>query len=292
MTHMTEVISTGRYELGEGARWVNGELYWVDILTGRLFVRRGAEDVVLAHLDVPLGAVAAIDGRPGRWLAAAGTGVAILDPAGQKQLTWLDRPADGGVRKRMNDAVVDPAGRLVAGSMAYAEDEQPGAGSLYVVDPDGTVRQVLDGLTIPNGPAFSPDGTVMYLADSARHRIDAYSYDPATGDVGSSTLFAKIEDHWPDGMAVDVNGDVWSAVWGGGVVHRYRPDGELAEVITVPATRPTSVCFGGPDLSTVYVTSASMWLEGRLTAADGAVFRLPVTGQGRPGPQARLDSGV
>ncbi|MET0132092.1 MAG: SMP-30/gluconolactonase/LRE family protein [Kibdelosporangium sp.] len=285
---MVDVVSTGRYSLGEGARWVDGELSWVDILTGRLLTRRDGVDVTLVQLDVPLGAVAPLAGRPGHWLAAAGTGIAVIDPSGCP--TWLDKPAAGGVRKRMNDAVVDSAGRLVAGSMAYEADEQPGAGSLYAVDPDGTVREILDGITIPNGPAFAPDGTVMYLADSARNRIDAYPYDPSTGTAGTPTLFAKVREHWPDGMAVDVNGDVWSAIWGGAVLHRYRPDGELAEVIDVPATRPTSICFGGPELSTVYVTSASMWLDGRLTPTDGAVFRLPNPAQGRPDTPARLDA--
>ncbi|UVS77495.1 SMP-30/gluconolactonase/LRE family protein [Actinokineospora sp. UTMC 2448] len=282
----TEPVSTGRYELGEGARWVDGELHWVDILTGRLLVRRGGADVTLVELDVPLGAVAPLAGRPGRWVAAAGTGIAVLDPAAPDPLTWLARPAEEGVRQRMNDATVDPAGRFIAGSMAYAADEQPGAGRLHAVDPDGTVRTIVDGLAIPNGPVFSPDGTVMYLADSSRNRIDAYPYDVATGTVGEPRLFAEIEDHWPDGMAVEADGTVWSAVWGGGAVHRYRPDGSLIEAIPVPATRPTSVCF---TESTVYVTSASMWLD-RPSATDGAVFRLPRRVRGAAVPAARLDA--
>ncbi|MGW5053458.1 SMP-30/gluconolactonase/LRE family protein [Actinokineospora sp. NPDC004072] len=276
--------STGRYELGEGARWVDGELHWVDILTGRLLVRRGGADVVLAALDVPLGAVAPLGG--GRWLAAAGTGIAVLEP--DSGLTWLAKPADTGVRQRMNDAAVDPAGRFIAGSMAYAAEEQPGAGKLHAVDPDGTVRTIVEGLAIPNGPVFSPDGTVMYLADSSRNRIDAYPYDAASGTVGEPAPFAEVDGHWPDGMAVEADGTVWSAIWGGGAVHRYRPDGTLIEAIPVPVTRPTSVCFAGAELSTVYITSARMWLD-RPGPADGAVLRLPRAARGTALPAARLD---
>ncbi|MGW7726661.1 SMP-30/gluconolactonase/LRE family protein [Streptomyces canus] len=140
-----------------------------------LELRDDTEPTRLAGLDVPLGAVAPVHGRPDTWIAAAGTGIALLTPDGA--LDWLDRPEDRTpFPSRMNDGVADPAGRFWAGSMAY--DGTPGAGSLYRTDPDGTVARVLDGLTIANGPAFTADGTTMYLADTAAGTILRCRIDP------------------------------------------------------------------------------------------------------------------
>ncbi|WP_425472189.1 SMP-30/gluconolactonase/LRE family protein [Streptomyces cyaneus] len=157
---------------------------YVDILSGRLFeLREGTEPTVpcqLARFDVPLGAVAPVGDRPGTWIAAAGTGIALLTADGA--LEWLDRPEGRPtVPSRLNDGVADPAGRFWAGSTAY--DGTPGAGSLYRTDPDGTVVRVLDGLTIANGPAFTADGTTMYVADTA-----VGNHPPLPGDLASGDL--------------------------------------------------------------------------------------------------------
>lgn len=174
----------GAYELAEGGRWIDGRCVYVDILSGRLFeLRDGTEPTVprqLARLDVPLGAVAPVGDRPGTWIAAAGTGIALLTADGA--LEWLDRPEDRTtVPSRMSDGVADPPGRFWAGSMAY--DGTPGAGSLYRTDPDGTVVRVLDGLTIANGLAFTADGTTMYVADTAVGTILRCRVDLASGDL-------------------------------------------------------------------------------------------------------------
>ncbi len=170
-------------ELGEGARWVDGRLVFVDILAGRLLTvsadHPGTPEE-LFRLDVPLGAVAPVQGTPGLWLAAAGQGFALLDER-DGSVKWIDRPVPS--TSRMNDAVCDPAGRMWAGAMPY--DSTPGAGVLYRVGHDLTVTPVRTGLTIPNGPAFTADGRTMYLADSAEGRIDRRDVDPATGDLGA-----------------------------------------------------------------------------------------------------------
>ncbi|WP_442818287.1 SMP-30/gluconolactonase/LRE family protein [Streptomyces sp. NBC_01237] len=137
---------------------MDGRLISVDILTGRLLEARGPSPAAvreLLRLDVPLGAVAPVQGRPGHWIAAAGTGIALIAPGGHTE--WLARPEDHTpAHTRINDGACDPQGRFWAGSMPY--DGTPGAGSLYRTDPDGSVHQVLDGLTIANGPAFTADG--------------------------------------------------------------------------------------------------------------------------------------
>lgn len=276
------VVVDGAYELAEGGRWVDGRYVYVDILSGRLFELRDDTEPAaareLARLDVPLGAVAPVDDQPGTWIAAAGTGIALLTPDGA--LEWLDRPEDRTpVPSRMNDAVADPAGRFWAGSMAY--DGTHGAGSLYRTDPDGTVVRVLDGLTIANGPAFTADGTTMYLADTAVGTVLRCRVDPVSGDLaGAPETFAQLRDGEgsPDGMTVDEEGCLWVALWGAGAVRRYHPDGRLLHIVTVPAPHPTSVCLH-PDDNRLFVTTARYGVK-RPTAASGAVLGVAVPSRG------------
>ncbi|MGP3921964.1 SMP-30/gluconolactonase/LRE family protein [Streptomyces sp. 8N616] len=293
---MTDDVPTPRWadrlELGEGIRWTDGRLVLVDILAGRLLEAPGESGTgpapastsapaalrLLAELPVPLGVVAPVAGRPGTWIAAAGTGICLIAPDGT--LDWLARPEDDTpAHSRMNDGTADPHGRFWAGSMAYDATED--AGSLYRVDPGGTVTRVLDRITVPNGPAFTADGTAMYLADSARGVIRRYPVDPGTGTLGAPEPFAYVEDASPDGMTVDQQGRLWVAIWGGGAVHRYLPDGTLDRVVPVPAIQPAGVCLGGPDGRTLHITSARIGLDAP-GPLDGAVFTLRVDTPGLP----------
>ncbi|MFI6624677.1 SMP-30/gluconolactonase/LRE family protein [Streptomyces sp. NPDC050528] len=275
------VVVDGAYELAEGGRWVDDRYVYVDILSGRLFELRddnGPAAHQLARLDVPLGAVAPVGDRPGTWIAAAGTGIALLTADGA--LEWLDRPEDRTpVPSRMNDGVADPAGRFWAGSMAY--DGTHGAGSLYRTDHDGTVVRVFDGLTIANGPAFTADGAIMYLADTAAGTIFRCRVDPVSGDlVGGPETFAQLRDGEgsPDGMTVDAEGCLWVAMWGAGAVRRYHPDGRLIHTVTVPAPHPTSVCLHPGD-NRLLVTTARYGVTNP-TATSGAVLSVPVPVRG------------
>ncbi|MET9791054.1 SMP-30/gluconolactonase/LRE family protein [Streptomyces canus] len=277
-----KVVVDEGYELAEGGRWFDGRYVYVDILSGRLFaLRDDTGPTQLARLDVPLGAVAPVYGRPDTWIAAAGTGIALLTPDGA--LDWLDRPEDRTpFPSRMNDGVADPAGRFWAGSMAY--DGTPGAGSLYRTDPDGTVVRVLDGLTIANGPAFTADGTTMYLADTAAGTILRCRIDPRSGDLlGSPETFVQLRDDEgsPDGMTVDAEGCLWVALWGAGAVRRHHPDGRLLHTLAVPAPHPTSVCLP-PDDNRLFVTTARYGVTNP-AATSGAVLGFPVPVGGTAG---------
>jgi len=284
-THTAREWCRADLELGEGPRWVDGRLVLVDILTGRLFEADGEAPGPLRQLleiELPLGAVAPVADED-RWIAAVGNGVAFLSPSGE--LEWIDRPAEGGVPRRMNDGVCDPAGRFWAGCMAW--DATPDAGALFRVDHDGTVIQVLDGITIPNGPAFTADGSTMYLADSARGVVRRVAVDPESGALHDPTPFVTIEGGSPDGMVVDVEGSIWIAVWGLGEVHQYASDGSLAARVQVAAPQPTAPCLGGPDGRRLFITTATHGLAPTEMNQSGNLFAIDVPVPGSPAASYR-----
>ncbi|MFJ6376108.1 SMP-30/gluconolactonase/LRE family protein [Pseudarthrobacter oxydans] len=284
-------------ELGEGPRTLtDGRVLAVDILRGQLWQVNLAspdEATLLDELPVPLGAVAPMAGSDTALLAAAGEGIAILDGG---TLTWLSPPripshvsAEGEtpMALRMNDAVCDPAGRFWAGTMAL--DATPGAGALHRVNTDGSISTVLTGLNIPNGPAFTTDGSLMYLADSAAGTITRYDVDPESGELGHRHTFVTVSDGSPDGMITDAEDHLWVAIWGTGRIHRYRPDGTLDRILHVPAQQPTSICFAGDSMTTLVVTTASIGLDSP-GAFDGLIVCTDVGVAGRPALPARLTS--
>ncbi|MEV0110691.1 SMP-30/gluconolactonase/LRE family protein [Nocardia sp. NPDC050799] len=289
-------LGVARHELGEGARATDDGFLFVDLLAGVLLETLGTlslgTEVDSAHtarevlrLDVPLGAVAPRVG--GGWIAAAGTGIALLDVSDRAgsgaptvEIEWLARPFDDApVPMRMNDGVADPHGRFWAGAMPY--DGTPGAGRLVRVDPDGSVRVVLDGLTIPNGPVFGPDGATMYLADSARGVILRYRVEADGGIDRPAGVFATVDDASPDGMTVDADGCVWSALWGGRRLHRYSPEGELIDVVPVPVAQPTSIAFSARASHRIVVTTATHGLT-EPGPLDGAALVASTTIAGLP----------
>ncbi|WP_275295414.1 SMP-30/gluconolactonase/LRE family protein [Amycolatopsis sp. La24] len=258
-----EVLGDSRYELAEGARWHQSRLLFTDLHAGVLY--GGAERPRrLLSLEMPLGAVAPVEG--GGWIIAAGTGIAVVRDGAPRWLADVGRP---GVRIRMNDAVCDPSGRFWAGSMA--DDGAVGEGSLYRVDPDGSVHRALDGLGVPNGPAFTACGTRMYLADSAQRTVRCFEVDPCTGALGRSRVFARwrTSEGRPDGLAVDDEAHLWVAVWGAGELHRYSPRGVLVRRVRTPTLQPTSVAFGDGHL---YATTARYRMDEPDPVA-GAILR-------------------
>src|SRR3984893_12543436 len=233
--------------LSEGPRWDAGrsELLWVDVLAGRLHRARpgaGGQLEVLQTFQVHghLGAAAPAVG--GGYVLAAGPGFLHVDDAGA--VRELAQPEAGRTDVRMNDGACDPQGRFWAGTMAY--DEAPGAGRLSRLERDGRCTLVLTGLTISNGIGWSPDGATMYLADSGTGDIDAFDFDPATGDLSRPRTVAHVTaaNAVPDGLTVDDRGDIWAALWNGGALARYHPDGSLAATVPLPVDRPTSCAFG------------------------------------------------
>jgi sugar lactone lactonase YvrE len=205
-------------------------------------------------------------------LVALADRLALLDLADESLRTLVEIPHAGHMR--MNDGVCDPLGRFWVGSLALAET--PGVAVLYRYA-DGVLDRVLEDVTLSNGIGWSPDGTQMYYVDSPTQRIDVFDYDVAAGTVAGRRPFVAIDeaDGVPDGLAVDDEGGVWLALWGGRAVRRYEADGALDRVVDVPAERVTACCFGGDDGRSLFITPA---------APDGNVY---VTDAGVSGPPAR-----
>jgi sugar lactone lactonase YvrE len=186
---------------------------------------------------------------------------------------------------RMNDAACDPQGRFWAG--ALADDHRAGGGALYRLDGAGRSEQLLDGLTIPNGLGWSLDGATMYLVDSGPRVIHAFAFDADRGAISDARILVTVPDDVgsPDGLTVDAAGDLWVAVYGGGRVQRYSPDGDLKAQFAVPAEQTTCCAFAGRGLSRLYVTTATEgWSDDRRRAEPraGLVYRIDTDATGQP----------
>lgn len=274
-----DVVVNLRSRLGEGPRWDHraGELAWVDILAG--FVHRtdpGTGVTTTVPVGDTVGALA-LHGRNGYLLAAA-DGFSLL--TGDTVRTIAAVPVESGTR--MNDGALDPAGRFVAGTMAHGA--KAGGGSLYVLDPDGTIRTLIDAVTISNGIAWSDDGRLMYYVDSATQAIDVMDYDVDTGSVSGRRRWVEIpeDEGTPDGITIDADGCVWVALWGGGRVRRYAPDGRVDAEIALPVPRVSSCAFGGQGLDRLFVTSAAAGGPADDGNLDGALFVVDPGCEGRP----------
>jgi sugar lactone lactonase YvrE len=281
------VVDCGN-ELGETPVWdaAAGLLHWVDIFAGRIWSLDPTDSTTRSFVHgTVVGAVVPRE-RGGLVLGAERSLVATeLDGSGAETLVSLepDRPEN-----RFNDCRVDPAGRFFGGTMSMRGGAES-RGALHRVDPDLTPTVVVPDTGIANGLGWSPDGGTLYFIDSPLQRIDAYEYDPATGELGARRTVAAIDpdDGLPDGLTVDAEGGVWVALVRTGALRRYAPGGALEAELGMPVRNPTCPGFGGPDLRTLYITSAH--LRSDPTYADesplaGALFALDVGVPGLPEP--------
>jgi sugar lactone lactonase YvrE len=276
-----ELVIDVRCTLGEGPVWDDREhvLRWVDIL-GEQVHRYDPEtgDHTAIDVDQPVGALALCE-TSGLALALR-DGFGLLDET-TGELNLIAPVEADDPSTRMNDGKCDRRGRFWAGTMAF--DAAPKRGSLYCLDPVDAlnVRVWLTDVTISNGLAWSADDRTLYYIDSATRRIDAMDFDLATGTVDRRRpLFAvPVEAGLPDGMALDDDGYLWVALWGGGAVHRYAPDGTLDRIIEVPTSHVSCCTFGGSDLDVLYITTARDGLDPETLAAEphaGSLFRCHV----------------
>lgn len=276
-----DCLTDSRALLGEGPCWSprDGVLYWVDILTPSIhsFDLRSGQDS-----EFKLGSMVscAVPKSTGGLLVATPGGLMTFDNE-SKRLSLLCHPESERPGNRYNDGKCDRMGRLWVGTLDMGAAAN--RGNLFRVESDGSWKKMDSGFTVANGLGWSPDNRLMYFADSARRIIYVYDFDLRAGTVANRRPFVTFEtnDGTPDGLTVDEEGCVWVAVWDAWRVSRYSPEGKELLRIRLPVPRPTSCCFGGPDLDTLYITSASVRLnEQALKAAplSGALFAVRVPG--------------
>jgi sugar lactone lactonase YvrE len=291
-----KVIETGAI-LGESPVWSVAEdvLWWLDIKAPALHRHDPATGANHSWaLPQETGSIVLRAG--GGLVAGLRDGFAYLTPGEDSvAVEWIVNPEPDRPESRLNDGRIDRQGRYWAGSMHDPEGppasyfEREPVGVFYRLDGDGTVHRMIDGILVSNGLCWSPDGTTMYAADSPTRTIRAWDYDTTSGDISGERVFAVIPDDpgrgTPDGAIVDAEGGVWTAEFRGSRITRFAPDGTTDRMISLPVSRPTCPMFGGPDLRTLYVTSAKIMLSPEELAGEplaGALFALDVGMAGLP----------
>ena len=279
MTEQAKLFIDCRCRLGEGPIWrpLRQQLFWFDILEQTLFAANADGSVVSRWtFDNPVSAAAVIDKDT---LAIAGVGSIVrLDLTTGKTTPLIALEADIP-SNRSNDGRVNPAGGLWIGTMA--QDEVAYSGSVYQYRA-GALKKLFGDIRIPNATCFSPDGRTAYFTDTPNKIITQRPIDPSTGEpTGYWTVFADTggDAGAPDGAVVDAAGYLWCARWGGSRVIRYTPDGRIDREIMLPVSQVTCPAFGGADLKTLYITSASKTLSPAALAREphaGSVFSIDV----------------
>lgn len=278
--------TTDSYALGEGPVWdaARQRLLWVDIVAGT--VHEGRLDTAAGTIIATgswsfagtVGAVAVA--ATGELLVAEQTTLTMVDTHGRR--THLAEVLPPGVRSRLNDGAVDPAGRFLVGTLA--QDGRRGRERLVRLEETGCVALDTD-LTLSNGLAWSPSGEVFYSIDTIPGIVWARTYDAATGSVGERRVVLDIDDGLPDGLCVDAAGNLWIAIWGRGRIECRSPAGEFLARVAVDAPHTTSVTFAGPGLDVLVVTTATEELGPDQLArhpASGRLFTARVDARGLP----------
>ncbi|XP_029923843.1 regucalcin [Myripristis murdjan] len=278
--------------IGEGPVWEESEqtLLFVDI-AGQKIHRWSPTTNHIQSMETGAMVGFAVPRRSGGYVAAAGRSIVAVDWSSRTTSRLLEVDQEKP-KNRLNDGKVDPTGRLLAGTMAL--EERPAVlerkqGALYSVTSDLSVTKHFDQVDISNGLDWSPDEKVFFYIDSLALSVDAFDYDTHTGDMSNRRVVYRMAEGegLPDGMTVDVDGRLWVACYSAGRVICIDPEtGVRLQSVSLPVMKTTSCCFGGPDYSDLYVTSASLGLdqsESRQQPLAGATFRVTGLGvKGRP----------
>jgi sugar lactone lactonase YvrE len=272
--HAEQVTDAVAYH-GEGPVWSErwGGLRWVDMLAGDVLLLAQDGSVERRHIASVVAALR--PRREGGAVLGIERGFALEDAGGTitplREL-WTDE------RLRMNEGACDPDGRFYCGSMAY--NKQPGAGTLYRLDPDRSVHVVLEHVTVSNGLEWSPDRSLAYYNDTDTGRVDVFDYEPEAGLSGRRPFVET--GARPDGLTVDAEGGVWVALSNASAVRRYTADGALDAVVELPVTKVTACTFGGPRLDQLFITTSREGLDADAEPAAGSLFRAVPDVRGLP----------
>ncbi len=285
MTETTRLLLDSQCALGEGPIWHAGrqQLFFFDINEQTLFAVTAAGEIADSWLfNETVAAAAVVDDHTLVLATETGLKEFDLNTGGMNRINEIEADIPGS---RTNDSRVHPSGAFWIGTML--KDEGPKEGSVYHYR-GGVLTRIISEVAIPNATCFSPDGRIAYWADTPTKKIMQVATDPATGlPIGEWMLFADIEGHrgWPDGAVVDSEGYLWNARWGGSCVVRHAPDGSIDRIIEVPVSQVTCPAFGGPDLKTLFITTANKGMSEEQLAAEkvaGGLFVIDVDIAGQP----------
>lgn len=274
-----EMIADYHCETGENPLWhlIEQRLYWTDIPTGRIFRFDPATRV---HEQI-------YSGRPvGGFTFQQEGGLLLFRDRGniahlkQGQLITLIEEIPAEAESRFNDVIADPLGRVFCGTMSTSHSH----GRLYRLERDGALSVVAEGIGCSNGMGFTLDGRGFYYTDSFAGTISFFDYSMETGDLSNKQVFATLPESLglPDGLTVDADGGVWSAIWDGYALLRFEPSGEASLRIRLPVRKVSSVTFGGEDLRDLYITTAGGHTKQEDGNLAGALLRVRSDIAGRP----------
>ena len=282
-------IGTGEDTIGETPVWRPEEnaLYWIDCDGPPRLQRWQADTGAFTAWPMPQ--------RMGGFVFKAGGGVLVTLADGlydfdlETSALALRVPSPLGDGVSLHECACDPVGRFWVGSIDHRVSPanlHPGGAKLFRLDGDELVP-VIEDISCANGLAFSPAGDALYLSDSTTMRCDRYALDPATGMLGERTTFFELgaEDGFVDGATVDAEGGYWASLVYAGKLRRYRPDGTPDRELRLPFANPTKLAFGGPDMTSAYVTTIRHGLDGRQASPlDGGLFVIETDVVGRADP--------
>lgn len=264
--------------LGEGMLCLPEEnkLYWVDILGKKLVcANTDGTDISEYEFETEVGAV--LPAKDNSVVVVLRNSVALFSPQTRRvETVWQARDKEPP-SNRFNDASIDHSGNLWVCSMDF--DAAASSGALYRITPKGEAERVVGGYRCLNGPAFSPDGTTVYLADTMAGEIIAFEFDSQSGKVSNQRIFRKFGpfEGLPDGMTVDADGQIWVCHITAGRICRYDAKGDKTATVTLPVPMVTSCCFGGDNLSMLYATTARIILDETDLSAypdSGSIYRV------------------
>ena len=279
-----ELLVDAHAQVGEGPLWDEEQqvLYWVDILSSLLYIYDPATGENRG-LDVGRHVGTVVTRASGGLMLAVQNGFASFDLETQ-ELTLIANPEAHITGNRFNDGKCDPAGRFWAGTMAY--ENPTNQGSLYRLDTDLSVHKIFGDVAISNGIIWSLDHTTMYYIDTLRKNVRAFDYADDTGDISNERVIITVPEEigMPDGMAIDSEGMLWVAHYGGSCVSRWNPKtAQLLLKIDLPVTQVTACAFGGPNLDILFITSAAQELDAAELARQplaGGLFAIKTPYQG------------
>ena len=284
--HAVELVLDVKNTLGEGPAWAHDRqlLYWVDIIEGKIW-SFDPETNQSRFIEVDRMVGAAVPKASGGFIVAAQHGFYRLNPASDS-LIPIAEPETGRPNNRFNDGKCDAKGRFWAGTMDHNQEEISGA--LYCLDQNLQVRKVLDGVGISNGLAWDKENKTMFYIDSVTKQVAAFDYDLESGSIRNKRTVVTIPEGEgiPDGMTIDDEGMLWVAQWEGARVSRWNPaTGQRLDSIALPASKVTSVVFGGKHLDELYITTARVGLseeELEKQPHAGGLFRVKLGIKGSP----------